>query len=311
MRAREGSLAGAASRTEHEGVSRVEIGGSRDADCHPLDPTGVWEFRMRMTTGQRVKKRLFQDEPTFARVGGFTTLPLVLRRLQFLFEPRAWQVLTYVMMRTGPEGVAWFSLSELAHDLDFKSISKLKPYVDDLVASGWIRRATSSGLDYYLVRDPLRVIDELRAQGKLTEERQDEIDDLLDSLKKVVPAPPAGMFPAPPALTGFAPPTPLAATSFPAVSSTPAPTVIPQWAPAPLAMSTASGSPPPIVPPPLTPAEWVPAVGMPLPLMGVANPLPGLPVDVLPSLATGSSAASAAPLHGKKRRRVRATVKQS
>src|SRR5262245_21530601 len=86
------------------------------------------------TREQRIRERLFNDaEPYDTKRGGFSPLPILLRRCQFLFSPRAWQAYTYVLMRAGPAGVAWFTIHELAHDLDFRSVAKLKPYIDELV----------------------------------------------------------------------------------------------------------------------------------------------------------------------------------
>jgi len=135
---------------------------------------------------EKIRKRLFPGASTFARAtGGFTTLPLILRRAQFLFRsPRHWQVYTYIMMRSGKQGVAWLTLTEMAWDLAFKSVSKLKPYVDDLVEDGWLLRQASSGREYYLIVDPHAVIAALHKTGKLPPERVEAIDELAESLKR-------------------------------------------------------------------------------------------------------------------------------
>ena len=145
-------------------------------------------------TGQtreaRVRARLFPDEATYDRKqGAFTALPIVLRRVQALFQPREWQVYTYIMMRTGPEGMAWFPLTEMSWDLDFKSVSKLRPYVDSLEKKGWIRRTQSAGQDYYLVRDPLLVIAEMKQQKMFNNERRHALAELLELLNLQLPKP--------------------------------------------------------------------------------------------------------------------------
>src|SRR5262249_53162965 len=104
---------------------------------------------MTMTREERVKQRLFPDVQIFAREGGFVPLPMVLRRAQFLFGPREWQIYCYVLMRSGPAGMAWFTLDELAYDLNFRSVAKLKPYLMNLVAQGWLCQQSSQGRDYY------------------------------------------------------------------------------------------------------------------------------------------------------------------
>jgi hypothetical protein len=85
-------------------------------------------------------------------------------------------------MRTGPGGVAWFTVAEMSWDLDFRSIAKLKPYVDDLVNAGWLMCKPSRGQDYYIVPDPFDVLVRLHKAGKLPGERVDEIDDLAELL---------------------------------------------------------------------------------------------------------------------------------
>lgn len=137
------------------------------------------------TREQRIRKRLFPGISTFNRqVGGFAALPLILRRSQHLFNARQWQVYTYTLMRTGPAGVAWFTLDEMSWDLNFRSVSKLKPYVDELVEAGWLHRRPSQGRDYYLVPDPIVVLEEQRTKGKLAVDRIEAIDELLEMLKR-------------------------------------------------------------------------------------------------------------------------------
>ena len=136
------------------------------------------------TREEKIRNRLFPTARTYPRAtGGFTAVPVALRRAQFAFpSARHWQVYTYVMMRTGPAGVAWFAISEMAWDLDFKSVAKLKPYVDDLVEAGWLLRKNARGQDYYLVPDPLDVLGSLHKAGKLGEERVEELDELTSAL---------------------------------------------------------------------------------------------------------------------------------
>ena len=132
----------------------------------------------------KIRERLFPRAQTFdPSQGGYTAIPFVLRRAQFLFDPRSWQVYTYILMRIGPSGVGWLALSEMAWDLDFKSIPKLKPYVDKLVKDGWLLTAQSRARDYFLAPDPVAVLRRLAESKKLTQDRIDAIDEVLESLK--------------------------------------------------------------------------------------------------------------------------------
>jgi hypothetical protein len=137
---------------------------------------------MKRSQVQKIRERLFPDTETFvSKGGGYVPLPIVLRHAQFLFSPREWQIYTYVLMRSGPDSVAWFTLQELAWDLDFRSIPKLKPYVDKLVDAGWLKHQTSQGKDYYIAPEPLSVF---RARRDVPQERIDAMDELIDLLKK-------------------------------------------------------------------------------------------------------------------------------
>lgn len=141
---------------------------------------------MKRIQVQRIRERLFPDAPTFVvKTGGFVPLPIVLRQAQFLFHPREWQIYTYVLMRSGPDGVAWFSLHELAWDLDFRSVSKLKPYVDNLVNAGWLKHQTSQGKDYYLALDPVTAFRALRdTQKAVPADRAEAMEELIETLKR-------------------------------------------------------------------------------------------------------------------------------
>lgn len=147
------------------------------------------------TREERIRFRLFKGEKPFDPKGaGFVPLPMILRRLQFLFSPRGWQVYCYVLMRAGPSGIAWFELGEVAFDLGFKSLPKLAPYIRELVDAGWVVTASSKGKHYFMAVDPLQVIERLKAASRLSEERLEAIEELLDALRPAraraaVPAP--------------------------------------------------------------------------------------------------------------------------
>jgi hypothetical protein len=150
------------------------------------------------TREEKIRERLFPKVQTYDRnAGGFAALPLILRRAQFLFEPRQWQIYSYIVMRGGPAGVAWFALAEMAWDLGYRSVSKLRPYIDSLVESGWLDRSSSQGRDYYIARDPVQVLRRMHKKKPFPPERQESLDELLESLRlrtltggPEVPAPP-------------------------------------------------------------------------------------------------------------------------
>jgi hypothetical protein len=136
----------------------------------------------------KIRQRLFPKVPAFDRKpGGFVPLPIVFRALQFLFQPRAWQLYCYIAMRAGPESVAWFPLDDMAWDLDFKSVSKLRPYIDGLVEDGWIVRSTSRAREYFMLADPGAVIEQLVLKKRIPPDRLEAINDLLEVLGRPRP----------------------------------------------------------------------------------------------------------------------------
>lgn len=140
-------------------------------------------FAMANKTEQRIRARVFADVPAYDHRGrgGFAPLPLVFRRCLHLFTPRTWQIYTYFLMRTGPDGLAWPTIHELGWDLGFGSVSKLKAHVKLLLDDGWLVRRSERGRDYYALQDPLVVLARLR--DRLPEDRAEAIEELLETLK--------------------------------------------------------------------------------------------------------------------------------
>jgi hypothetical protein len=132
----------------------------------------------------KIRQRLFPNRKPFDPAqGGYAAMPFVLRRMLYRFEPRSWQVYSYVTMRIGPSGIGWLTFDEMAWDLDFRSIPKLKPYVSKLVADGWLLHAASRAREYFLVPDPVDVIRSLHAKKMIPPDRVESIDELLALLK--------------------------------------------------------------------------------------------------------------------------------
>lgn len=139
----------------------------------------------KKTQEQRIRERLFPLVKTYNRKAGkFTALPIILRRCQGLFgSPRHWQIYTWVCMRAGAAGIAWFSLAELGSDIAFGNRSKLRPYLTNLIAMGWLQHKVARGTEYYIAPDPLEVLRKLDDRSKIPKDIREGIDVLLESLK--------------------------------------------------------------------------------------------------------------------------------
>lgn len=133
----------------------------------------------------RVKERLFPGVISFdPKTAGFSPFPSVLRHAMFLFSPRAWQILSYIMMKAGPQGVAWFPLGELQFDLGFASKAKLRTYLTELADHGWVRWEQSRGKDYFALPDPHQVLKELATKGLVSREHLETINELLEAFER-------------------------------------------------------------------------------------------------------------------------------
>jgi hypothetical protein len=96
--------------------------------------------------------------------------------VQWLFKPREWQLLTYLMMRAGPESVVWQTDKEIAFDLDIGP-RKLTPHIKALGDLGFIRIADAEGRRLVCIPDPLEVIRNLVARDHIRGERLDSLND--------------------------------------------------------------------------------------------------------------------------------------
>ena len=121
--------------------------------------------------------------PTFDTKGaGFVPLPMVLRTMLWFFPPRTWMVLTDIYMRTSKEGVCWFDLGELGHDMDFGSKGKLRIHLRDLEAAHFIVRREEGGREYFAAVDPREAIARLHADGRVPARRLPAINEVLEAV---------------------------------------------------------------------------------------------------------------------------------
>jgi DNA-binding MarR family transcriptional regulator len=131
-------------------------------------------------SSSRIYERHFSKVPIFAaKEGKYSPLPWVLRRVQFLFQPREWQLLTYLVMRCGAESVCWQTDKEIAFDLDIGP-KKLPPYMKQLEEDGFIKTAQAEGKRFICVVEPLEAIKGLVAAGKIAPPRLTALNDDLE-----------------------------------------------------------------------------------------------------------------------------------
>ena len=131
----------------------------------------------------RIYQRYFPGTPVFvAKQGKFSPLPWVLRRVQSLFQPREWQLLTYCIMRAGPEAICWQTDREIAFDLGITH-KKLPPYFKALAEKGFVKTAEADGKRYVCIVNPLDALKNLIALGKVSQKVQDALEDDLEQMR--------------------------------------------------------------------------------------------------------------------------------
>ena len=137
--------------------------------------------RTRKHKGSRARARYFADVPNYASdtSGGFSPLPWVLRRVISILSPREWQLLTYLMMRAGPEFVIWQTDSEIAFDLDIGA-RKLAPHFKSLQEKGFVVIKEDEGQRFICIPDPLHVLRALVARGEIHTKRLHALNDDLE-----------------------------------------------------------------------------------------------------------------------------------
>jgi hypothetical protein len=130
----------------------------------------------------RIQARLFDDVTRFISAGGkFSPLPWCLRRVQWMFPPRTWQVYTYLVMRSGQEGVTWHTDRQIAVDIDVTH-RKVAPHLKELAALGFIALREHDGERFCCILDPFTALNALVKAGKIQGERLERLNEDLDTM---------------------------------------------------------------------------------------------------------------------------------
>ena len=139
----------------------------------------------RSTKFTRLKERLFKGASSFDTDGAlFVPLPIVLRVVLSKFSPREWQVLMWIYMNCGKEGVCSFTLAQLGHGIGFQSKSKLRTMLNDLEKGSWIKKGVEAGTEYYLVCDPMDALRRNVEEGHFPATIFDTVNELREQMKR-------------------------------------------------------------------------------------------------------------------------------
>jgi hypothetical protein len=134
----------------------------------------------RNRKAERIFLKLFSGVTRFnAANGKYSAIAWCLRRVQWLFAPRTWQVYTYVAMRSGPEAVSWQTDKQIAVDLGV-TFRKIAPHLRTLQELGFLVMKEHDGERYVCLLDPYAALNDLVMSGKIRGERLDALNEDLE-----------------------------------------------------------------------------------------------------------------------------------
>jgi hypothetical protein len=135
------------------------------------------------TKASRISERAFPDVPRLStKAGMFSPLPWVFRSVLAAFPPRTWMAYTYIIMKSGPEGISWPTDKQMAHDLGI-GVRKVGPHLKLLVELGFIVMREVDGLRYICLVDPVVALEKLAEERSMSPEMVASMREDLDLMR--------------------------------------------------------------------------------------------------------------------------------
>jgi DNA-binding MarR family transcriptional regulator len=98
--------------------------------------------------------------------------------------PRQWMILTYLYLRSGPQGISWETDRDMGLDLGLGP-KKVGPHIRQLEALGFIVSKRLGRNRYVKLVDPMTVARTwLATEGRLDAERQKRLVDDLEQIRR-------------------------------------------------------------------------------------------------------------------------------
>jgi hypothetical protein len=142
------------------------------------------------TKASRISERLFKDVPRLdTKRGMFSPLHWAFRTVIREIPIRTWQIYTYILMRSGPEGLSWQTDRQIGHDCNIGP-RKVAQHIRELEKLGVIVTKEHEGTRYICVADPLRALSELSGKGALAPLVVQSLHDDLLVMQPKLKAPP-------------------------------------------------------------------------------------------------------------------------
>jgi DNA-binding MarR family transcriptional regulator len=103
----------------------------------------------------------FSEVPSFnQKLGGYSAIPWVFRTLLSTMSPREWMLLSYLYLRSGPEGISWSTDRTIGDDIGLGP-KKLTPHLKELERRGFIRMRRMGRNRYVKLVDPMWLAERL------------------------------------------------------------------------------------------------------------------------------------------------------
>lgn len=117
---------------------------------------------------QRIRDRYFAEVPQFNTTNGmYSPIPWIYRNLLSVLQVRTWQILTLLLMRSGPESLSWLVDAQIANDVGIGR-RKVAPHLRELEKLGFITSQVIDGLRYVCIVDPMVVVRKLLEENPTT-----------------------------------------------------------------------------------------------------------------------------------------------
>lgn len=121
---------------------------------------------------EKIRDRLFPEVRLFpTKKGRFSPFPWILRDClsDKLIKQQWWAVLSYIMLRCGPERMWNVENKEIAHALGYSGPAKVAPMVKGLAELGFIKTKEEGGKQYVVVINAEFVVSRLVRAGRFPE----------------------------------------------------------------------------------------------------------------------------------------------
>jgi hypothetical protein len=119
-----------------------------------------------------LRRAHFANVPSFdARFGGYSAVPWVYRTMLGALSPREWMVLSYLLLRSGPEGLTWLTDRAIGTDIGLGA-KKIGPHIRRLADYGFIATKRIGRQRFVKLVDPMSLLERLLGEESFLDAEQ-------------------------------------------------------------------------------------------------------------------------------------------